>query len=126
MQSFLLVGLGGGLGAIGRYWVGLMVGRNWQGPFPLATLTVNVIGSLAMGLLVGLLARFTPEWQAEARLFVAVGLFGGFTTFSAFSLDTMTLIERGQAGMAVLYAVVSVVLSVLALFVGLLLVRGVS
>ena len=124
MQSFLLVGLGGGLGAMARYGVGLGVGRVWSGPVPLATLLVNISGSLAMGLLVGLLARYTPQWQAEARLLLAVGLFGGFTTFSAFSLDAVTLIERGNTGLAVTYALVSVVLSVLALFVGLWITRS--
>lgn len=124
MQAFLLVGAGGALGAMGRYGVGTLVGRVWHGGFPLGTLTVNIVGSLAIGLLVGFLARYTPEWQAQARLFLAVGLFGGFTTFSAFSLDAVTLMERGQLGSAFGYALVSVVLSIVALFVGLLVMRG--
>lgn len=126
MQAFLLVGAGGAVGAMGRYGVGLMVGRLWHGPFPLATLSVNVLGSLAMGLLVGFLARYTPEWQAQGRLFLAVGLFGGFTTFSSFSLDAVTLLERGQGGLALGYALVSVVLSILALFLGLMIMRGIG
>lgn len=124
MQSYFLVGLGGAIGAMGRYGFGVMVGRLHAGSFPFATLGVNVIGSLAMGLLIGLLAKFTPAWQGDIRLFVAVGMFGGFTTFSSFSLDAVTLIERGQVSLAVLYALASVVVSVMALFGGLLIVRG--
>lgn len=126
MQAFFLVGAGGALGAMGRYGVGIAVGRLWHGAVPLGTLSVNIIGSLAMGLFVGLLARYTPEWQVQARLFLAVGVFGGFTTFSSFSLDAVTLIERGQGGLALGYALVSVVVSILALFAGLMLVRGVA
>ena len=124
MQAILLVGTGGAIGAIGRYSVGLAVSRLWSTSFPLATLGVNVVGSLLMGLLIGLLARYAPEWQAEARLFLAVGILGGFTTFSAFSLDTIGLIEGGQLGPAAIYVLLSVTLSVLALFFGLMLVRG--
>lgn len=124
MQAFLLVGAGGALGAMGRYGVGVMVGRMWHGPFPLATLSVNVVGSLLMGLLVGLLARYTPEWQAEARLFAAVGVLGGFTTFSSFSLDAITLLERGQVLLALGYILVSVIASIVALYIGLILMRG--
>jgi CrcB protein len=124
MQAFLLVGAGGAIGAMGRYGFGVMLGRVWHGGFPLATLGVNVIGSLIMGLLVGLLARYTPEWQAEARAFAAVGILGGFTTFSAFSLDAITLIERGQLMAALGYILVSVIASILAVYIGLMLVRG--
>ena len=124
MQAFLLVGAGGAIGAMGRYAIGIIVGRMWHGPFPLGTIVVNIVGSLLMGLLIGLLARYTPEWQASARLFLAVGILGGFTTFSAFSLDVIILMERGQLGLAVGYALFSVVASVAALFLGLLLIRS--
>lgn len=124
MQTMLLIGAGGALGALGRYGAGVFVGRFWAGPLPLATLLVNVVGSLAMGLLIGFLARYVPAWQNEARLFLAVGLLGGFTTFSAFSLDAVTLIERGQSGLALLYVLASVIVSILALFAGLMLMRG--
>jgi len=123
MQAFLLVGLGGALGAMGRYGVGIVVGRMHNSPFPLGTLTVNILGSLLMGLLVGFLARFTPPGQAETRLLVAVGMLGGFTTFSSYSLDVMTLIERGEAGMAISYALGSILIGVLALFIGLFVAR---
>ena len=123
MQAFLLVGLGGAIGAMARYGTGVLVGQLWRHPFPLATLTVNIVGSLAMGLLIGWLARTLPPGQNEIRLFVAVGVLGGFTTFSAFSLDVITLIERGDLGQAALYIGGSVVVSVAALFVGLLIFR---
>src|SRR5690606_7911733 len=96
MQPFLLVALGGAIGASARYGASVAVGHLWRTSFPFATLLVNVVGSLAMGLLVGWLARTLPAWQNEARLFVAVGILGGFTTFSAFSLDIVTLFERGE------------------------------
>lgn len=123
MQAFLLVGLGGGIGAMGRYGVGLLASRAMSG-FPLGTLIVNVLGSLGMGLLIGLLARFTPDWQADARLFAAIGLLGGFTTFSSFSLDVVALVERGQSVQALGYVLLSVVLSIVAVFVGLAVTRG--
>jgi CrcB protein len=124
MQAFVLVGLGGALGAMARYGVGVAVGHFWRNPFPLATLLINITGSLAMGLLIGWLVRHLPPGQNEIRLFVAVGILGGFTTFSAFSLDVMTLIERGDVIPAVLYALGSVVLSVLGLLLGLMIFRG--
>ena len=77
-----------------------------------------------MGLFIGYLARTSPAWQADARLFVAVGIFGGFTTFSSFSLDTIALIERGEIGPALIYVLVSVVVAIVALYGGLVLMRG--
>lgn len=124
MQAFVLVGIGGALGAMARYGVSVMVERLWPPGFPLATLLVNITGSLAMGLLIGVLAKLLPSWQNEARLFVAVGVLGGFTTFSSFSLDTITLIERGTLTQAALYVLLSVALSVLGLYLGLLITRG--
>lgn len=124
MNAYLLVGLGGAIGSIARYGSGVLIGRIWPSPFPLATMLINIAGSLAMGLLVGWLARTTPAWQADARLFLAVGVLGGFTTFSAFSLDAITLIERGALLEAALYALGSVIVAVVALYLGLLMTRG--
>ena len=125
MQAYLWVGAGGALGAMGRYGTGVLIGHYLRTEFPLATFAVNVIGSLLMGVLIGVLARTTPEWQSEARLFVAVGMFGGFTTFSSFSLDAVTLIERGEGALAATYILLSVLVSIAALFAGLYLVRSV-
>ncbi len=118
MNPYLLVGLGGALGAMARYGIGTVVPAPANG-FPLATALINIAGSLAMGLLIGVLARTTPQYQNEIRLFVAVGIFGGFTTFSSFSLDAITLIERGDFLLATAYIVGSVVLSLAGLYVGL-------
>jgi len=124
MGGVLLVGVGGGIGAMARYGVSLLVGRLWASSFPLATLLINIVGSLAMGLLVGWLAKAMPSWAVEGRLFLAVGVLGGFTTFSAFSLDTIALMERGEIGPAGAYVVLSVVVSVVCLYLGLLMTRG--
>jgi fluoride exporter len=123
--NLILVAIGGAIGASARYGVSLAVGRAWPGDFPIATLLINIVGSLLMGFLVGLLAKFLPPAQNEIRLFVAVGILGGFTTFSAFSLDAIALIERGEWAQALGYALMSVVLSVGALYLGLIATRGV-
>lgn len=108
------------MGAVARYGVGrVLPAAGW----PWGTLTANVVGGLAMGLLTGWLA-FRGGVEGEAvRLFAAVGLLGGFTTFSAFSLETALMIERRQFGLAGGYALASVVLSVAALFAGLMIAR---
>jgi len=118
MNPYLLVGIGGAIGAMARFAAGSAIGSLPNG-FPLATALINVAGSLAMGVLIGVLAKTTPQYQNEIRLFVAVGIFGGFTTFSSFSLDAITLIERGDFLLAALYIVGSVLLSLAALSVGL-------
>jgi CrcB protein len=90
--------------------------------FPWATLAVNVVGSLAMGLLAGWLTKF-GSGSDTARLLLGIGLLGGFTTFSAFSLELMLLIERGQAGTALSYAAISVLAGLIGLYVGLIAMR---
>lgn len=126
MFSYLLVGVGGALGAMARYGFSGLVGRLWPMPFPLATLLINIIGSIAMGLFVGLMSRSLPAWQEQARLFFAVGILGGFTTFSAFSLDTIVLMERGEVLQAGAYVLLSVVVCLIGLYLGLLVTRGVA
>ncbi|SDU20507.1 fluoride efflux transporter CrcB [Stappia sp. ES.058] len=121
MTHFLLVALGGALGAGSRHLVNQAALR-WVGPgFPVGTLTVNILGSLAMGLLIGWLAARTSPGGTGAglRLFLATGVLGGFTTFSAFSLDVVFLWERGQPMAALGYAAVSVAASLVALLAGL-------
>jgi CrcB protein len=124
VNAFLLVAAGGALGAVTRYGASLAIARVVTTSFPLATLVVNILGSVLMGVLVGALARWQPEWQHEARLFIAVGILGGFTTFSSFSLDTVALIERGALAQAGTYAALSVVVCLLGLYLGLLITRG--
>ncbi|KRA99702.1 hypothetical protein ASD83_04130 [Devosia sp. Root685] len=124
MYGFLLVGAGGALGAMARYGFSSIIGRLWPMGFPLATLLINIIGSIAMGLFVGFMAKFLPAHQHELRLFVAIGIFGGFTTFSSFSLDTIVLIERGELFAAITYVALSVVVCLIGLYLGLLITRG--
>lgn len=123
MFPVLLVGIGGALGSVARYLSGVMVGRFWPSDYPLGTMLINISGSLIMGLFIGWLARTTPTWQADARLFFAVGVLGGFTTLSSFSLDTVVLLERGAFGQAAIYVVGSVAISIAALFLGLFVMR---
>ena len=126
MYPFLLVGAGGAIGAVARYGTAILIARLWPMTFPLATVIINITGSLAMGVFIGLLARFLPPWAEDARLFVAVGVLGGFTTFSTFSLDTIVLIERGEVLQAGFYVLLSVVVCVIGLYLGLLATRGVA
>jgi fluoride exporter len=127
MLSYLLVFFGGGVGAALRHGVNLAAARVAGGDFPWGILIVNVTGSLLMGVLAGLLAfKDGASLSQQARLFLATGVLGGYTTFSAFSLDTALLIERGATGQAAGYVLGSVLLSVLALFAGLWLVRAVA
>ena len=121
-----MVFAGGGAGAVLRYqvgrWLTALLGPGAVTAFPWATLTVNVAGSLAMGLLAGYLARY-GEGGEQARLLLGVGLLGGFTTFSAFSLELMLLIERGQAAQGFVYGAVSVLAGLSALYIGLIVMR---
>ncbi|WP_374516367.1 fluoride efflux transporter CrcB [Brevundimonas sp.] len=120
MTRLLIVAAGGALGAVARYGVGrLLPASGW--PWP--TLTVNLVGGLLMGLLAGWLAFRGGAHGETIRLFAAVGLLGGFTTFSAFSLETALMIEKRQFALASGYVGASVVLSIAALFLGLMIAR---
>lgn len=123
MDKLLLVGLGGGAGAVLRYLTGMAAHKALGGAWPWGTLAVNVIGGLAMGLLVDALALRGGEGQEKVRLLLGVGLLGGFTTFSAFSLELGLMLRRQELGQAAIYAAGSVVLSVAALFAGMALAR---
>ena len=118
MLHVALVFLGGGLGAAGRHLVGLAALRQLGPGFPFGTLIVNVVGSLLMGFIIGWLARRGVS-GSDWRLFLTTGVLGGFTTFSAFSLDVANMWERGELGPAALYVGGSVFVSILAVFVGL-------
>lgn len=127
LVASLFVALGGGFGA----WLRYLVGSAWSGvlgpvragSFPYGTLTVNVLGSLVMGLFVGWLARHGSHGEGT-RLLIAVGMLGGFTTFSSFSLDIVSLAERGQLGLAAFYTGISLIAGVASLFGGLYLMRN--
>ena len=122
MTGFLLVFFGGGIGAALRHGVNLLTARLLGAAFPYATLIENVSGSLLMGLLAGYFA-FKGEASQPMRLFLATGVLGGYTTFSAFSLDTALLWERGEVALAAAYVLGSVALSIAGLFAGLALMR---
>ena len=123
MTRFLIVAAGGALGAMARYGLGRLLPVTGGWPWP--TLAANVVGGLLMGVLTGWLAFRGGAHQETLRLFAAVGVVGGFTTFSAFSLETALMVERRQFAMASGYVAVSVVVSITALFLGLMLARRV-
>lgn len=120
---YLIVFLGAGIGGALRHGVNVSAAKLFGLGFPFGTMIVNVVGSFLMGLLAGYFA-FRPGIGQHVRLFLTTGILGGFTTFSAFSLDTALLVERHSYGMAAGYAVGSVAASVSALFFGLALFRG--
>jgi fluoride exporter len=123
-MTILWVAFGGALGSAARYSVNIWSGRTLGTAFPWHTLSVNIIGCFVMGLLVELMA-LRLNVSNEARAFLTTGVLGGFTTFSAFSLDFALLVERKAYGTAGAYAVSSVGLSLMAVFAGLYLVRAV-
>jgi fluoride exporter len=121
VNSFVLVFLGGGLGSAARHGVNLLAMRLGS-PYPVGTFCINVLGSLIIGLLAEWFA-LRAQLPANLRVFLITGIVGGFTTFSAFSLEIGLLHERGETLAAVTYAVASVLFGVAALFVGMYLVR---
>ena len=127
MTAYLLVFLGAGLGGAMRHGVNSGC-ASWCGlDFPWGTLSVNVLGSLAMGLIAGWLAfRAGEGWSQHVRLFLTTGILGGFTTFSAYSLDAVLLWQRGQIAATAAYVLGSVILSIVALAAGLALARTLS
>jgi fluoride exporter len=121
-MDYLLVFVGGGLGASLRHTVNVVCVRCMGTAFPWGTFVINISGSIVMGLIAGYLT-FKGEASQPWRLFLMTGILGGYTTFSAFSLDTALLYERGEFGLALAYVLGSVVLSIAGLFAGLALVR---
>ena len=124
-MAYLIVFLGGGIGAMLRHGVNVAAVRVLGINFPFGTLAVNITGSLIMGLLAayfGFRSGASQHW----RLFLTTGILGGYTTFSTFSLDVALLYERGELGLAFLYVLVSVLVSIAALFGGLILIRHFS
>ena len=119
-HAVLQVAIGGALGSVARYGVNVLAGRLAPG-YPLGTLAVNVLGSLVMGLMAGIFAHRGGHHLAPLLM---TGLLGGFTTFSAFSLDALTLWQRGEGVLATGYVLVSIFLSLAAVFAGLALARG--
>jgi CrcB protein len=123
MDKLLIVFFGGGVGSLARYLLGVGAMRALGPGWPYGTFAANVLGGLAMGFLVGTLALKGGADQERWRLLLAVGLLGGFTTFSSFSLETALMIERKAYGAAAAYVGGSVCLAIGALFIGLLAAR---
>jgi len=127
MIQTLLVFVGGGIGAAGRHGVNIAAARLLGSGFVWGTMIVNILGSFAMGLIVAWFAfKADTGLPQHTRLFLTTGILGGFTTFSAFSLDAVLLWERGALAAAFAYAIVSVVVSIAGLFAGLALVRSLA
>ncbi|MEQ1405731.1 fluoride efflux transporter CrcB [Neorhizobium sp. Rsf11] len=123
MNNILLVALGGAIGSVCRYLVGIWALRQFGAAFPWGTLTVNVVGSFAIGFMAELIMR-RFDMSTDLRLFIITGILGGFTTFSAFSLDVISLLERGATVAGAAYLVASVAISLGAVFGGLALGRA--
>ncbi len=123
MEKIVFVFLGGGLGALARYGVGIASLRAFGTGWPYGTFAVNLIGGFLMGVLVTSLALRGADDQERWRVLIGVGVLGGFTTFSAFSLEVARMIETRALAAAALYSLVSVLLSVAALFAGMMLMR---
>lgn len=127
LYASLSVAVGGGIGALARYqvgrWMTSALGAQSMQVFPWATLAVNTLGSLLMGLLAGWLVQSGNQNADQWRLLLGVGLLGGFTTFSAFSFELAMLIQRGQVGMAAIYVMLSIGLGVSGLVFGLTVAR---
>jgi CrcB protein len=121
-MNYLLVFIGGGLGSTLRHIINVVCARSLGTAFPYHTFIINITGSTMMGLIAGYLA-FKGEASQPWRLFLMTGILGGYTTFSAYSLDAVMLYERGETGLALLYVLGSVVLSIAGLVAGLALVR---
>lgn len=117
VKTLLLVGAGGFLGSISRYAVTQLTYRLWGDLFPWGTFSVNIIGSLLIGIIYGLAVH--NNWlSADVRIFLAIGFCGSFTTFSTFSFDTVQLLNTGQMLPTILYVAGSVLLGLLAVFAG--------
>ena len=124
-MNTILVMIGGAIGAALRFQLGGVTMRALGPAFPWGTLIANISGGLAMGLLAGVLAR-TSGGNEPYRLFLGVGVLGGFTTFSAFSLETFGMLERGQFGLAAAYIIASVAGAIAGLAAGVLVMRAVA
>jgi CrcB protein len=121
-RTLLLIGLGGGIGSILRYLSALFIQKNYAHAFPLATLLINILGSLLIGILFGCMERY--QWtNSDLKFFFIIGFCGGYTTFATFSFENMNLLQSGETALAFAYIGLSVVLGLTATWVGWSLVR---
>lgn len=122
MKEVIMVGIGGAAGSILRYLSSQLVQKYYNGHFPLATFTINVLGCLLIGLLIGYFSK-TQLLQNDWKLLLITGFCGGYTTFSAFASENLNLINNNQIGLAVFYIALSVFLGIGAVWIGLLISR---
>jgi len=121
LKSILLVGAGGAAGSILRFLLGFGIGKLHKSPYPWGTFWINIIGSLAIGLLLGYLSK--NPGQEGLKLLLVTGLCGGFTTFSAFTAENITLMQQGHGNLAIIYIFSSVIIGMLAAWLGLYIAR---
>ena len=123
MNNILLIAIGGAIGSVSRYGCQKWIYQFYPHPFPFGTFVVNILGSLLIGLFFGLSERgniMSPEW----RLFLTTGFCGGYTTFSTFSFETLALLKEGNYGYALMYIILSVVLGLMAVWLGTIIVKS--
>ncbi len=117
MLKYVLVGVGGCLGSILRFWLGTYIGGKMGTRFPYGTLVVNITGSFLVGFFLAVLTART-QWSPNWRYLIPIGFIGGFTTFSAFEFETLRTIQDGQIGLGLLYVAVSVIVGLVAVWGG--------
>ena len=122
LKSILLVGLGGGVGSILRYLTSLLSHRSFGDKFPFGTIIVNIVGCLIVGILIGLLSKINPA-DTNMKILLITGFCGGFTTFSALSAESFAMIESGNILTAILYIAGSIIIGLLAVWLGLVIAR---
>ena len=117
LLKYLLVGIGGCLGSILRFWLGSYIGGKMGARFPYGTLVINITGSFLIGLIFALLTVRT-NWSPNWRYLIPIGFIGGYTTFSSFEYETLRMIQDGQIGLGLLYVATSVVIGFVAVWGG--------
>jgi CrcB protein len=117
VKTIILVGLGGAIGSILRYLSGWFASKYFQGSFPISTLVINILGSLLIGVFIGVLAKFYPE-NHPLKFLLIIGFCGGFTTFSSFAVENYNLLQNGNQFSAYIYIIVSVILTITAVGIG--------
>lgn len=118
LLACIYVFIGGGIGAISRYLAGIQVAKLWGTDFPYGTLLINILGSFLIGVVASYFTLFSNTANQDLRLFLIVGILGGFTTFSSFSLETLILLQRGELLLALGYILLSVFISLMMVFFG--------